>query len=177
MGNHGEGDNPNCCCRFHPKQTVVGVCALCLRERLLVLASDSEQKPLKQSKSSARIGKVFALPSFFHLSHAHANNKFDDEAASASISSLEESFISIKFEDNGHASWCSDDRSIPSSTGFIDCTKHRISSRSMVEHSDEMVPKWRDRIGQLAQYWKSKKKKKQQPINKTCKNKQQCNNV
>ncbi|KAG6474053.1 uncharacterized protein LOC122026139 [Zingiber officinale] len=169
MGNHGEGDNPNCCCRFHPKQTIVGVCALCLRERLLVLAANSEQKSLKQSKSSAIIGKVFALPSF-HLSHA--NNKFDDEAASASISSLEESFISIKFEENGHASWYSN-RSIPSSTGlFIDCTKHRSSSRSMAEHSDETVPKWCDRIGQLAKYWKSKKKR---PINKTCKNKQQCN--
>ncbi|KAG6468636.1 uncharacterized protein LOC122034643 [Zingiber officinale] len=125
----GEGSNPSCCCHFHPKQEMVGVCALCLRERLLVLASNYPQKTLKkQTKSRIRIGKVFALLSFFHLSHP--NKKFDHEAASASISSLEESFISIKFEENGQASWHSN-KSLPPSSGFV---------------------------GQLALYWKSEKK-------------------
>ncbi|XP_074556213.1 uncharacterized protein LOC141812056 [Curcuma longa] len=170
----GEGGNPSCCCHFHPQQEMVGVCALCLREKLLqVLASNYPQKtPKKQTKSRIRIGKVFVLPSFFHLSHP--SNKFDEEAASASISSLEESFISIKFEENGQASWHSSNTSLPPSGGFVGRTKYGMSSKRTVEHSDEVALRCRDRIGQLALYWKSEKK---DPTNRTRTSNNSCYDV
>lgn len=76
-----------------------------------------------------------------------------------------ESFISIKFEENGQASWHSN-ASLPPSSGFVGCTKYGISSERTAEHSDEVALRWRDRIGQLALYWKSEKKDPS-PTNRT----------
>ncbi|RWW48464.1 hypothetical protein BHE74_00045476 [Ensete ventricosum] len=42
---HGAADNPRCY-HHHPKEVVVGICALCLKERLLVLASEQNGLPL-----------------------------------------------------------------------------------------------------------------------------------
>ena len=64
----------NSSCYFHPKQVVVGVCPLCLNERLLILAakqghsaskSSHRLQSSKQRKPSASIHKIFALGSLF----------------------------------------------------------------------------------------------------------------
>lgn len=69
------------CCYFHPKQAVIGVCPLCLNERLLIVAAKqghhhhhsstaSHQIRLQSSThrkqpSSASIHKIFAFGSLF----------------------------------------------------------------------------------------------------------------
>ncbi|KAI9108627.1 hypothetical protein K1719_020274 [Acacia pycnantha] len=63
------------CCYFHPKHEVVGVCPLCLNQRLLVLAakqglnpstSTSKLQTLAYRKTQASsIHKIFAFGSLF----------------------------------------------------------------------------------------------------------------
>ncbi|CAI9778089.1 unnamed protein product [Fraxinus pennsylvanica] len=84
-------------CYFHPKELVVGVCALCLNQRLLVLAS--KQGRIQQPKKPS-----MALPKIFALNGQEIRHHKSDYCLSSS-SSREEAFISIKFEDNGVASW------------------------------------------------------------------------
>lgn len=48
---HGYGEDSNSGCYFHPKEVFVGVCPLCLNEKLLVLAAKQGQH---SSSSSAR---------------------------------------------------------------------------------------------------------------------------
>lgn len=52
-------------CYFHPKAEYVGVCPLCLNERLLVLLSKQRSSRTKHSSSSPIISlpKIFALSS------------------------------------------------------------------------------------------------------------------
>ncbi|PSS19912.1 Laminin-like protein [Actinidia chinensis var. chinensis] len=91
---YGE-DKP--CCYFHPKETnTVGVCPLCLNERLLILAAKhtSEHSIIKHRN----VPKIFAFGSLlnrFEFQH----KRFDNSE------SPQDSFISIKFENNGIASW------------------------------------------------------------------------
>ena len=51
-------------CYFHPKEEYVGVCPLCLNERLLVLASKQSSSRTKHSSSSP----IISLPKIFTLS-------------------------------------------------------------------------------------------------------------
>ncbi|KAI4375134.1 hypothetical protein MLD38_013040 [Melastoma candidum] len=139
-------DNPGC--YFHPDEVVVGVCRLCLNEKLLVLAAKQKQgsgdggayhhlplydpstgsgyygsqfqeppadKNKKKNKKKQQqqqptapattLPRIFDLGSFFNrLERRHwkpdADNVYHDDA-----SSPEDSFISIRFEDNGLTSW------------------------------------------------------------------------
>ncbi|KAL6651671.1 hypothetical protein ACP70R_010596 [Stipagrostis hirtigluma subsp. patula] len=114
---HGGGDVPYC--SFHPRELVVGVCAQCLRDRLLLLlatttdaASSQQQHPYtyrgrKPSSSSISLPKVFALGSSFlqRLDSRHHRTADDLLSDDTSLASLDDSFISIKFEDNGKATW------------------------------------------------------------------------
>uniref|UniRef100_A0ACD5WM88 Uncharacterized protein n=1 Tax=Avena sativa TaxID=4498 RepID=A0ACD5WM88_AVESA len=151
-----QGDTHTLLCYFHPRELLVGVCAHCLRERLLLLlASNSKQqegqgggrarvpadgasylsaRPYCRAIRRVRTGSivsVLALGSSFihrldssssrHHHSAHDGGSHDgnvdckvnpggDDAAGvedddASIASLDDSFISIKFEDNGKATW------------------------------------------------------------------------
>nr|KJB59224.1 hypothetical protein B456_009G245700 [Gossypium raimondii] len=94
----------NSCCYFHPKQVVIGVCPLCLNERLLVLASKQGQR--SSSSSSTRAGRsrflqgvsqkkphiylpnIFAFGSLLNRPQPHLNHlkpqDFDDHDASTS---------------------------------------------------------------------------------------------
>ncbi|CAD6261603.1 unnamed protein product [Miscanthus lutarioriparius] len=120
---HGQGDVPGYCC-FHPRDVVVGVCAHCLKDRLVLLlaaansnnnAGDDVVRRRSRSRSSSiSLPKVFALGSSFlqrldsrhHRGRDPDNNCYsDDDDATASVASLDDSFISIKFEDNGKATW------------------------------------------------------------------------
>ncbi|XP_068660639.1 uncharacterized protein [Aristolochia californica] len=170
---YGE-DNP--CCYFHPEMVIVGVCAVCLKERLLILASKQGQTaPSSEDKVRTHRGlyrkslpKVFALSSFLHrleLRYRKSHVSDDD----ASTSSKEESFISIKFEDNGRASWDRSLSSRPSSEAFeLSCSKAQAPSeetnksvgKSVVEHgkSRPTTLRWRKRVGHLFQLarWKQR---------------------
>ncbi|KAM3391779.1 hypothetical protein ACQJBY_013089 [Aegilops geniculata] len=170
VGGHGRGDHGHgggggeqhggadgtLLCYFHPRELLVGVCAHCLRERLLLLlaaksgnggggrartpadgASYLSARPYcralrRRTRSiSSSLPKVFALGSFLqrldssrhHHHHHHPDEAVhdhdgggggededkdrnpDDDDAAASVASLDDSFISIKFEDNGKATW------------------------------------------------------------------------
>ncbi|KAL6844243.1 hypothetical protein ACP4OV_025916 [Aristida adscensionis] len=105
-------------CSFHPRELVVGVCAHCLRDRLLLLlaATDTDAYAARRRRktSSISLPKVFALGSSFlqrldSRHHRAADDPHSDADADAdvdtSVASLDDSFISIKFEDNGKATW------------------------------------------------------------------------
>ncbi|KMZ59682.1 hypothetical protein ZOSMA_65G00120 [Zostera marina] len=107
-------------CHFHPREVIVGVCAICLKDRLLALLSTDHQQ--KSFRDLIVFPKVFALTtSFLH----HRQKKSDEE----SITNLEESFISMKFEDDGKALW--------------------DKSAAVVEHRHGV--RWRKRVENLLQ--------------------------
>lgn len=83
-------ENPYC--YFHPKEVVVGICALCLKERLLILASKQGHHPVPKENShrlihkalyrkpSIPLPKVFALGSFLHrLEFRHQRSDDSDQ--------------------------------------------------------------------------------------------------
>jgi len=80
------------CCYFHPKQVVVGVCPLCLNERLLILAAKQDLhhhhhhhrlQSSTQRKHSASIHKIFAFGSLF-TRHQFKSHYYDQDDASPS---------------------------------------------------------------------------------------------
>ncbi|XP_058091314.1 uncharacterized protein LOC131237510 [Magnolia sinica] len=157
MDVYGE-ENPHC--YFHPKEVVVGVCALCLKERLLTLASLQDHLPAPKAthrsnkahlkKLSITFPKVFALGYFRH--HRRKSDSSDQETY---FTSHEDSFISIKFEEDGRASWAHKTSSRPSSEPSNIHFNHKMDketkmSNSLVEH--EKYPpalRWRKRIGRI----------------------------
>ncbi|XAR55567.1 hypothetical protein NMG60_11035676 [Bertholletia excelsa] len=174
-------------CYFHPEEVIVGICPLCLNERLLILAANLKQERRRHmlpSESEAAYTaftdrsqksvkhRIFALGSSLlhrsstqphHLHHSHAD--VDDTSAT----SREESFISIKFEDNGVASW---EKGTVSKVSLEHCnvpwTGHGLGketnketnnkeSKSVIEHAKPRGSlRWRKRIGHLFQLsrWK-----------------------
>jgi hypothetical protein len=101
---HGQGDVSYCC--FHPREVVVGVCAHCLKDRLLLLlaaanSNAGDDAVRRRSRSSSiSLPKVFALGSSFlqRLDSRHHrgrerdpdNNCYsDDDDATASVASLD----------------------------------------------------------------------------------------
>uniref|UniRef100_A0A0D3G226 Uncharacterized protein n=1 Tax=Oryza barthii TaxID=65489 RepID=A0A0D3G226_9ORYZ len=160
----GGGERP-CMCYFHPREEVVGVCSQCLRERLLLLLASKTSpaaahlladRPLHRKNSSISLPKVFALGSSFlqrldssrhHLRPA----PHDSDADTASIASLDDSFISIKFEDNGKATW--DSQKAAAGEKKTDTT-----TTAVVEHVKRGgVTRWRKQVvGRLLQLarWK-----------------------
>ncbi|KAI3960321.1 hypothetical protein MKW98_017045 [Papaver atlanticum] len=122
-GRNEEGNYSNLC-NIHPTKIQIGVCSLCLKERLVILLSTSsskyKQSSRRRSTSSRKshhiyvLQKVSALGSFLRRSESSrreqrlAAKSTDTDDTSTSTSSQEDSFISIKFEDNGNASWVKD---------------------------------------------------------------------
>lgn len=84
------------CCYFHPKQVVVGVCPLCLNERLLILAAKQDHhhhhhhhhhhrlQSSTQRKPSASIHKIFAFGSLFTRHQFKSHHYYDQDDASPS---------------------------------------------------------------------------------------------
>ncbi|TKY74273.1 hypothetical protein E2542_SST03033 [Spatholobus suberectus] len=166
-------------CYFHPKQVLVGVCPLCLNERLLIVAAkqgrhhnrSSSSKPSSHRLQSSRhrrppssIHKIFAFGSLFTRPESHQwkshNYDYDDVSPSP-----EESFISIKFEENGVASW---EKSTVSKVSLENCSKmswnhykkdnSSSSNRSVIEHGKSRDSfRWRKRIGHMFQLIRWKK--------------------
>ncbi|NP_001394022.1 uncharacterized protein LOC100276810 isoform 2 [Zea mays] len=110
-GNGQQADVPGYCC-FHPREVGVGVCAHCLKDRLLLLLAaannnkiddDARRKSRSRSRSIS-LPKVFALGSSFlqrldsrhHRGRGRDNNCYsDDDDATASVASLDGTIPSI----------------------------------------------------------------------------------
>ncbi|XP_030545220.1 uncharacterized protein LOC115751446 [Rhodamnia argentea] len=199
MNDYREGNST--CCSFHPLEVTVGVCPLCLNERLLVLAakqahsnnhhhhlhphstrSSHGHRAQSQSNNPNRkppavgLPKIFALGSFLHrLEFRHW--KSDSISYEDASPSPEDSFISIKFEDNGLASW---EKNTASKASFDNCkaswthstskktlatapaTRESTNTKSVIEHVKPRAAslRWRKRIGHLFQLvrWKRSSK-------------------
>ncbi|CAN1235717.1 hypothetical protein LINPERPRIM_LOCUS4590 [Linum perenne] len=143
-------------CYFHPKEHLIGVCPLCLHERLIVLLAATKQRRQYLSSSSSSVpgssvfprhkkkpSILFSLGSLLinrlEFRHQRACDDrdcnpdcefgfdggdyddfdvdFDDDAG------VEDSFISIQFQNNGVASWEKD-------VGLISDEKNRENSET-----------------------------------------------
>ncbi|XVE60330.1 hypothetical protein DITRI_Ditri05aG0120300 [Diplodiscus trichospermus] len=167
MNGHRED---NSCCYFHPNEVVVGVCPLCLNERLLILASKQGQRSCSSSRGSHRfvqgvsqkkppiyLPKIFALGSLLNrleFKHWKSENSGDPDAST----SHEDSFISIKFEKNGVASW---EKGKVSKVSLEHCSmswnptltkEQKEANKSVIEHVKPRASlRWQKRIGNLFQ--------------------------
>ncbi|KAL5779477.1 hypothetical protein ACOSQ2_010214 [Xanthoceras sorbifolium] len=169
--NNGYGDENNSCCYFHPKEVVVGVCPLCLNERLLILAS--KQGHAHHSSSSAKVvsdkkplainlPKLFAFGSLLNR-FEFRHSKSDDHDTCSSSSSQEDSFISIKFEENGVTSWEKGTVSNVSMEKYCSMSwSKQNNSQSVVEHAKTRASslRWRKKIGHLLQHLRWKRSSK-----------------
>uniref|UniRef100_A0ACD5Z0H7 Uncharacterized protein n=1 Tax=Avena sativa TaxID=4498 RepID=A0ACD5Z0H7_AVESA len=191
-------------CYFHPRELLVGVCAHCLRERLLLLlASNSKQqgqgggrarvpadgasylsaRPYCRAIRRVRTGSIVSVlalalgSSFIHRldssssrhHHAHDGGSHDGNVDckvnaggdgaddDASIASLDDSFISIKFEDNGKATWA-DNKPGQGVDGRIAEKAPSATTTAVVEHARRGgATRWRKQVvGRLLQLarWK-----------------------
>ncbi|XP_061341931.1 uncharacterized protein LOC133288229 [Gastrolobium bilobum] len=166
-------------CSFHPKQVDVGVCPLCLNERLLIVAAKQghhhrrsfasiASKRLQSSihrSPSASIHKIFAFGSLFSRPESQQlkSESYDYDASSPSPEG-KNSFISIKFEENGVASW---EKNTVSKKVTLEnskkmscnpqCQNLNKNAKSVIEQckSNKMF-RWRKRIGKLFHliHWK-----------------------
>ncbi|XP_057975055.1 uncharacterized protein LOC131162505 [Malania oleifera] len=178
-------------CGLHPGEVVVGVCPLCLKERLLVLAAKKGHTVLPKAFLAYKRSPIIPLPNFFAFLHRleFRHRKSDEDSAVNGgdhdddvSTSPEDSFISIKFEDNGVASWersCTDDCSkkvtvehINGRTGSVlskeagagaaTANKNNNSNKSVIEHAKRPVGslRWRKRVGHLFQLMRWKRTQK-----------------
>ncbi|KAK1386879.1 putative serine/threonine-protein kinase [Heracleum sosnowskyi] len=188
MNNYGDRENKGGC-YFHPTEVVIGVCHFCLHERLIVLASKQthhsrrgksrtnvvrnhsfshDQKPPANVTSLPKIFAIGSLLNRFEFRH----RKSDDQDFSDASSSHEDSFISIKFENNnGVGSWEKNANTV-SKVSLEHCNfswNHSLvsnegkgSTKTVVEHVKPRAAtlRWRKRIGHLFQLGKWKRSSK-----------------
>ncbi|KAF7005031.1 hypothetical protein CFC21_020182 [Triticum aestivum] len=207
---HGGADG-TLLCYFHPRDLLVGVCAHCLRERLLLLlaakqgggtgrarppadgASYLSARPYcralrrRTGSISSSLPKVFALGSFLQrldssrhhhphhpdeVVHDHGgggrgedrDRNPDDDDDTASVASLDDSFISIKFEDNGKATWV--DSQQTSLKPVREATTAPTTKTLVVEQASRRggVTRWRKQVvGRLLQLARWKRASGKQP--------------
>ncbi|WOL03543.1 hypothetical protein Cni_G12263 [Canna indica] len=159
-------------CYFHPKESVVGVCAHCLKERLVLLASKQGQPPqLRKSKRPCRVvrrkriiniklPRVFALgPFLYRLDSRYRGDEDDNDDSDdeGSIASNEDSFISVKFDNDGHASWDKEAMKTKSSAHGNGGGNEANGNQNMVDKTKNSTMKWKKRIGQLLHLAQSKR--------------------
>ncbi|KAI3685542.1 hypothetical protein L6452_34790 [Arctium lappa] len=137
------------CCYFHPDEVFVGVCPLCLYERLIVVAGKRCRRlglyrsgSCKSSKPRIILPKMFAIDSLIHrkTKKHHVNNDASDD-----------SFISIRFDRNSSmGAW---------EKGKVSLQDCNINQKSVVEHAKPpwSSMRWRKRIGNVFQLmtWKT----------------------
>ncbi|KAK8594064.1 hypothetical protein V6N13_125874 [Hibiscus sabdariffa] len=207
----------NSSCFSHPKEVVIGVCSLCLNERLLILASKQAQRSSPSTRGSHRFiqgvslkkspinlpkMKIFALGSLLNrLEFKHCKSQHSDAPTSQEVTKVwsksgktgneesftvffsgyfppfscpsftfADSFISIKFEENGVGSWekgtvskvslkhCNMSWN-PTMTKGMEVTKE--TNKSVIEHAKPRASlRWRKRIGHLFQLMRWKRSNK-----------------
>ncbi|KAL2538664.1 hypothetical protein Fot_20055 [Forsythia ovata] len=137
-------------CNFHPKDEVVGVCALCLNERLQILASKNGHlnRTYSHKRTQIPLPKIFALSNL--LNRLDIGHQKSEDNCGSSSSSQEDSFISIKFEDNGEMSW-NQSWSKPNS---------KMNSVAIEQSKPHTMLRWQKRIGNLFQLIKWKRSSK-----------------
>ncbi|GMH00701.1 hypothetical protein Nepgr_002540 [Nepenthes gracilis] len=166
------------CCYFHPNEDIVGVCHLCLKERLLILAAKQGRKHhhRRQARRSGSVGggadlqrkpppftlhKIFAFGSLLRSRKSQNSDHHLDASTS-----LEDSFISIKFEENGAALWENGKASkVFTERSKTLCDRESFAAKeanakakSVVEHAKpRLFLGWRKKIGQLFQLIRRKK--------------------
>ncbi|KAF8769366.1 hypothetical protein HU200_006888 [Digitaria exilis] len=154
QASYGQGVGDDVCC-FHPREVVVGVCAHCLKERLLLLLAAGAPPPSDHHRTASLPKQVLALGSSFlqrldssSSRHHHRPCYYsDDDTTSAASLDADDSFISIKFEDNGKATW--DSSKQPSMVVVAD-PHYQVNKRA----------RWRKQVvGRLLQLarWKTNK--------------------
>ncbi|KAL8172013.1 hypothetical protein V2J09_023817 [Rumex salicifolius] len=160
-------------CNYHPDQLIVGVCPLCLHDKLLIIAAIQDrrshgrllrpteelQQPIHSRKpSNGGLLTFGSLLSRLELRRSHRRSdyrescNFDDDCGAGSGSqsdslSLEDSFISIKLEEHGDAN--------STSVGAIN-TKALYKEGNWKSGGGGSL-RWRKRIGQLLQLVKRKR--------------------
>ncbi|CAL0317929.1 unnamed protein product [Lupinus luteus] len=153
-------------CYLHPEQVVIGVCHLCLNEKLLFLVAAKQghhynyQNPItsnashrhqsfmhNRKPSSTSIHKIFAFGNSLFSRPESQKLKSANYDIDASPSP-EESFISMKFEENGVALWEKN-----SASNKVPIEKSQIlkkEDKSMVQHvKSNNAFRWRKRIGHI----------------------------
>lgn len=182
--NEESKSNPNYklpSCYFHPKEILIGVCPRCLNEKLVTLAAAAAASAATSNRSTSKKNrrvttadktitsttflkpKVFAFGSLFNLLELGCRKPEDvsgddeEEDRYTSATSLDDSFISIKFEENGLVSW---DNSRTSEVPQDHCnvsnwttqtsTKGANTNKCVVEHTKTHGSlRWHKRIGKL----------------------------
>ncbi|KAL8467151.1 hypothetical protein ACS0TY_036024 [Phlomoides rotata] len=154
-------------CYFHPREVVVGICALCLNEKLLILAAKQglihqthKSLCVKTKKTPIVLTKIFALTSL--RNRLEIKHKQTPDCHSSSTSP-EDSFISIKFEENGVSSW---EKGKTSKMSYdqqceMPWNDKEKKIKSVVEHAKpRSTLRWRKRIGHIFQLirWKRSNK-------------------
>ncbi|KAK1436437.1 hypothetical protein QVD17_02217 [Tagetes erecta] len=149
-------------CYFHPDEVFVGVCPLCLYERLIVVATKRCRGGLRLYASSTCksvkpcmvMPKMFAIDYLIHRKTRKHKLKVKDHEDIASASQ-DDSFISIRFdEDNTTGEW-----------------EKGKDSKSIVEHAKPPWSslRWRKRIGHVFQLITSKKSNRHMGIGRMVK--------
>ncbi|KAL8144097.1 hypothetical protein V2J09_017129 [Rumex salicifolius] len=181
-------------CYQHPKQPLVGVCPFCLNEKLLSLETNQARRSLRrrfrrrQEEGGCRkaagsnivgLPKMIALGSILNRLELRRRRRCrrrfygcdgggskSDHNSQSTSTSLDDSFISIKFEENGVAFW--DNNKVgkaASQEEDLNLTKEGIRWRS-VSNSSTLVElpngtrallRWRKRIGHMLTLVKWKK--------------------
>ncbi|XP_028775018.1 uncharacterized protein LOC114752679 [Neltuma alba] len=160
MNRNEKRSEESCGCYLHPKQRVVGVCPLCLNEKLLILAEKQGLSASTRTKSQSTSSIQSIFPFRFLFSRPRSRDHYCH-----SSSSPEESFISIKFEGNGVASW---EKNTASEVTMNNCDMswnhaslmipNKDSKKRVIEHGKSRDPlRWRKRIGHLFQVIRWKK--------------------
>ncbi|KAJ8450287.1 hypothetical protein Cgig2_004744 [Carnegiea gigantea] len=162
-------------CDLHPEQVYVGVCPLCLNERLLILAAKQDLKSSTHYKATElRIEKRLKnFHIFSFMFHELDLNELIYKLCTDG--QINESFISIKFGENGEASWDKGTRNVskvslehfnmawPSQTLFNHGVNNGSSgNKNVVDHTNLWAGslRWRKGIGHLLQVirWRRSKK-------------------
>lgn len=95
--NNGYREPDNSFCYFHPKEVVVGVCALCLTERLLILAARKGHHRSTQSftrrKPPITLPKIFAFSYFLN----RKSDYLDQEASTSQEGNFFSSLLVVNF--------------------------------------------------------------------------------
>ncbi|XP_065882154.1 uncharacterized protein [Euphorbia lathyris] len=161
----------NSWCYFHPKEELIGICPLCLNERLLLLAAKQAHHHPSSSSSNSRktslnLPKIFAFSSLLSRHWRSDHSDITKSIPSSSSSPEEESFISIKFEDNGAALWEKGiNGNVSNKTSFNPNFKQSKQGKdtsatmSVIEHTKPRGGslRWRKRIDHLFQVIKRKR--------------------